>query len=152
MYSASDSAFKLILLPAYPINNIMIQLFMGGSSCIVFFWSLFIDPYTGDELVFDGVIVNDDWINGVLKSKSGNTYKVIDNVVVLIKDVVTGWSDEDLEFLRKGRWIERNWEEHMRRTGRRDLWNSFCREIAESNGLILDVADVASGPGGGLVP
>jgi len=113
------------------------------------FWSLFIDPYTGDVLVFDGVIVNDDWIDGVLKSKSGNIYKVIDNVVAFVKDVETGWSDEDLEFLRKGGWIERNWEEHMRRTGRRDLWNSFCREIAESSGLILDVA---SGPGGGLVP
>lgn len=113
------------------------------------FWSLFVDPYTGDDLVFDGVVVGDDWVNGVLRSRSGNEYPVIDNVVVLVKEVDTGWREEDIEFLRKGNWIKRNWDDHMRRAGKDDLWNSFCREIAENKGLILDVA---SGPGGGLVP
>ncbi len=71
---------------------------------------------------------------------SGVEYPVIDGVVVFVKGVDTGWKDEDIKFIRSGGRIKRNWEDHMRRTGKEDLWNSFCREIAGSNGLILDVA------------
>jgi len=114
------------------------------------FWNILRDPYTGEDLVFEGVVEGDRWVDGVLRSRSGSVYRVIDGVAVLVGESVdTGWSDEDIERLRRGDWIRRNWEDHMSKVGKDNLWNRFCREIAESGGLILDIA---SGRGGGFVP
>ncbi len=114
------------------------------------FWNILMDPVSRGELVFYGETIGDEWVNGVLKSVStGIEYPVIDDVVVFVKDIDTGWSDELLERLKTEGWIKRNWENHIKKAGEKDLWSMFCREIAESNGLILDIA---SGPGGGLVP
>jgi len=114
------------------------------------FWNILRDPYTGEDLVFEGVVEGDRWVDGVLRSRSGSVYRVIDGVAVLVREGVdTGWSDEDIEGLVRGDWIRRNWEDHMSKVGKDNLWNRFCREIAESGGLILDIA---SGPGGGFVP
>jgi len=114
------------------------------------FWNVLADPYTGEDLVFEGVVKGDFWESGTLRGAvSGNEYPVIEGVAIFVKGVDTGWSDEAIERLRRGDWIRRNWEDHMRKVGRGSLWDEFCREIAESEGLILDVA---SGPGGGFVP
>ncbi len=114
------------------------------------FWSIFMDPYTGEDLIFEGTIENGFWVNGVLRScVSGVEYPVVDGVVVFVRGIDTEWRDEDIEALRRDEWIKRNWEDHMKRVGKNDLWNRFCKEIANSEGLILDVT---SGPGGGFVP
>ncbi|NPA97290.1 MAG: class I SAM-dependent methyltransferase [Crenarchaeota archaeon] len=114
------------------------------------FWNVLRDPYTGEDLAFEGVVEDERWIEGVLKSRSGASYRVIDGVAVFVREGVdTGWSDEDIEELKRGNWIRRNWEDHMSKIGKGGLWDRFCREIAEHGGLILDVA---SGPGGGFVP
>lgn len=114
------------------------------------FWDIFMDPFTGEDLVFDGIVENGFWINGVLRgSVSGVEYPVIDGVVVFARGVDTGWRDEDIEALRRNKRIERNWEEHMSNVGKENQWDSFCKEIASGKHLILDVA---SGPGGGFVP
>ncbi len=105
------------------------------------FWDILVDPETGEEFVFDGVVEDGFWIDGVLRSRVSNAeYPVIDGVVVFVRGVDTGWRDEDIEALRRGEWIKRNWEDHMSKVGKENLWNEFCREIASSNGLILDVA------------
>ena len=114
------------------------------------FWGIFMDPSTGEDLVFDGVVEDGFWVDGVLRgSVSDVEYPVIDGVAVFTLGVDTGWRDEDIEALRRDKWIERNWEEHMGSVGKGGLWDSFCKEIAGCEGLILDVA---SGPGGGFVP
>ncbi|WFO74952.1 methyltransferase domain-containing protein [Desulfurococcaceae archaeon MEX13E-LK6-19] len=113
------------------------------------YWHLFKEPVDGSDLVFEDEVVGDEWVNGVLKSSSGAEYPVIDDVVVFVKSIDTGWSDELIERIAEEKWIERNWRNHLEKASRGGLWTSFCREIASLNGVILDVA---SGPGGGFMP
>jgi len=114
------------------------------------FWSVLADPDTGGDLVFEGAAEGDYWVSGVLRSReTGAEYPVIEGVAVFTLGVDTGWSDGDVEALRRGEWIKRNWEEQLSRVGRGGFWDCFCREIAGIRGFILDVA---SGLGGGFTP
>lgn len=89
-------------------------------------------------------------IDGVLKTADGiHSYPVVDGIPNFVDPSVKAWTEEEMKEIRKGKWIERNWKSQTQQMQTKSKRSNFCQRIAESDGIILDVA---SGPGGGSMP
>ena len=114
------------------------------------FSDLFVNPETKRPLNFLGSCENDRWTNGFLWSDGEHDmYPVIDGIPIFVPPSDRMDPERDLKQFRERWGPSQAWK-----TG--ELWAKekwelarFAQCIAESEGLILDVA---SGPGGGLAP
>lgn len=115
------------------------------------FQNIFIVPRTYEPQIYEGTLDDNNWNNGVLRTADKrHVYAVLNGIPNFVAPSVEAWTEEEMEEVRKGNWIERNWRSQtakMRESKSRRV--EFCRRIAESDGIVLDVA---SGPGGGTVP
>jgi ubiquinone/menaquinone biosynthesis C-methylase UbiE/uncharacterized protein YbaR (Trm112 family) len=114
------------------------------------FQKIFVAPGSHEPLIYEGTMDGDRWKDGVLKTPDNkHSFPVQNGIPDFVPSSVNTWSEKEIEILKKGDWIRRNWEtqrQQMKRTSKRV---EFCKQIAECDGIILDVA---SGPGGGNMP
>lgn len=118
------------------------------------FQNLFVHPKSFRPLTFFGNVKDGRWTNGFLWSSGGHeTYPVIDGIPVFIPpyDLTSPEISEELrEERREKKWgPERAWETAGTWIREKSPMAEFAKRIAESEGLILEIA---SGPGGGFAP
>jgi ubiquinone/menaquinone biosynthesis C-methylase UbiE/uncharacterized protein YbaR (Trm112 family) len=114
------------------------------------FQKIFAAPGSLKPLKYDGTRYGVQWKDGVLKTADGLVlFPVREGIPDFVPTSVPAWSEKDIDEIRKGDWIRRNWESQIERMQTNLKHKEFCKNIAEYNGLILDVA---SGPGGGNMP
>jgi len=115
------------------------------------FQNIFVVPRTHEPLIYEGTLDGSNWNNDVLRTADKrHMYNVLSGIPNFVDPSVEAWTEEEMKEVRKGNWIERNWRsqtEQMHESKSRRV--EFCRRIAGSYGIVLDVA---SGPGGGTVP
>jgi ubiquinone/menaquinone biosynthesis C-methylase UbiE/uncharacterized protein YbaR (Trm112 family) len=115
------------------------------------FQKIFVVPGSHEPLIYEGTIKNNRWKDGILKALNNkHQFPVRDGIPDFVPPSVGAWSEKEMEEIRKGDWIRRNWESQIKemKTGKSKRVE-FCKQIAEHDGTILDVA---SGPGGGCMP
>jgi len=76
-------------------------------------------------------------------------YDVLSGIPNFVDPSVEAWTEEEIDEIRKGNWIERNWKSQTGQMQYKSKRTEFCQAMAASDGTILDVA---SGPGGGSTP
>jgi ubiquinone/menaquinone biosynthesis C-methylase UbiE len=114
------------------------------------FQKIFVVPGSHELLIYEGTMDGSRWKNGILRTMDNKySYPVREGVPDFVPPSVGAWSEKEMEEIRKGDWIRRNWEYQMKQMQTMAKRVEFCRQIAECNGTILDVA---SGPGGGNMP
>lgn len=114
------------------------------------FQNIFVVPRTHEPLLYIGTMHNDRWKDGVLRTNDKrHSFDVLDGIPNFVDPSIRAWTEEEMEEIRKGKWIERNWESQIQEIQAGSRRADFCKMIAESDGIILDVA---SGPGGGMMP
>jgi SAM-dependent methyltransferase len=114
------------------------------------FQNIFVVPSSYEPLLYEGTLDHDKWSDGVLKTADArHSYPVLDGIPNFVDPSVKAWTEEEMEEIKKGNWIERNWKNQTQQMQAESRRTEFCRRIAESVGIILDVA---SGPGGGSMP
>lgn len=91
------------------------------------------------------------WADGFLWAFGENDmYPVVDGIPIFVLPPRQTWTPLSIMKLRKEKWIERNWKKAGESIAHdKSQLTEFAKRMAESDGLILDVA---SGPGGGFVP
>ena len=90
------------------------------------------------------------WANGFLWAYGEHEmYPVIDGIPIFVLPPEQTWPPLYVKKLREEKWIERNWENAGKMLKEKSKLSEFDKRMAESEGLILDVA---SGPGGGFAP
>lgn len=88
------------------------------------------------------------WANGFLWTyDEPEMYPVIGGIPIFVREQT--WPPVAVKELREGRWIEGNWRSAGETLKEESKPTEFAERMAESEGIILDVA---SGPGGGFVP
>jgi ubiquinone/menaquinone biosynthesis C-methylase UbiE/uncharacterized protein YbaR (Trm112 family) len=114
------------------------------------FQKIFVVPGSREPLIFEGTLEGNRWKDGVLKTPDNRySFPVRNGIPDFVPSSVGAWSEKEIEIIRKGDWIRRNWETQRQQMKRISKRVEFCKQIAEYDGLILDVA---SGPGGGNMP
>lgn len=114
------------------------------------FQNIFVVPGSHKLLRYEGTMDGDRWKDGVLKTADGRfSYPVRKGIPDFVPPSVGAWSEKEIEMIRKGDWIRRNWETQRQQMRTTSKFRNFCKHMAECDGLILDVA---SGPGGGNTP
>jgi len=114
------------------------------------FQNIFVVPKSYEPLLYEGTLDGDKWNNGVLKTADGrHLYNVVDGIPNFVEPSIKAWTEEEMEEIKRGNWIKRNWKSQIQKIQAKSRRAEFCQRIAENDGIILDVA---SGPGGGAVP
>jgi ubiquinone/menaquinone biosynthesis C-methylase UbiE/uncharacterized protein YbaR (Trm112 family) len=114
------------------------------------FQGLFVTPADHQPLRYEGTTGKGRWKDGVLIAiGSGSSYPVNDGIPDFVSSSVEAWTQSDIEEIRKGDWIRRNWESQVAEAQGTSRRVAFFKLMAERDGIILDVA---SGPGGGNMP
>lgn len=114
------------------------------------FQNIFVVPSSYEPLLYEGTLDDGKWSNGVLKTADKrHLYDVLNGIPDFVDPSVKAWTEEEMEEIRRGNWIERNWKSQTQQMHAKSRRADFCRGIAESDGIVLDVA---SGPGGGSMP
>jgi hypothetical protein len=114
------------------------------------FQNIFVVPSSYEPLLYEGTLDDGKWSNGVLKTADKrHLYDVLNGIPDFVDPSVKAWTEEEMEEIRRGNWIERNWKSQTQQMHAKSRRTDFCRRIAESDGIVLDVA---SGPGGGSMP
>ena len=114
------------------------------------FSDLFVHPESHKPLTFLGNTVKGRWTNGLLwASGEHEMYPVIKSIPIFALPPDQTWAADWVRRLRREKWIERNWNNGGKEKRKGSELTQFSDRIAQTGGLILDVA---SGPGGGFVP
>ncbi len=115
------------------------------------FQNIFVAASSRKALVFRGTWDGTRWKNGKLTTQDGRlSYPVSEGIPnFILEDREDLWKDQDIREVREGDWIRRNWQSGIEAMGKKSTRTRFCKEMAEGDGLILEVA---AGPGGGNAP
>ena len=94
------------------------------------------------------VWVKKRWNNGFLWALGEHEmYHVIGGIPIFVLPPEQTWPPTAVRELQREEWMRKNWEH--KRFEEKSIVTEFAKRMAESEGLILDIA---SGPGGGFVP
>jgi len=114
------------------------------------FHDIFVVPILDIPLEYHGSVFNDgSWGDGILKGNEFFMYPVYEGVPLFIdlssisKSKILESANKYLELIRN------NWRNVLRQYRMIPLWETLCKEIASSNGTILEIG---IGPGGGFIP
>jgi len=114
------------------------------------FSKLFVHPKTLKPLTFFGDIEDNRWTNGFLYAYGEHEmHPVVDGIPIFVLPPEQTWGWEPAVKLEVEKGIEERWNAAKTMLQEKSKLNDFAERMAESEGLILDVA---SGPRGGFVP
>ncbi len=114
------------------------------------FQTIFVVPGSRQALLFEGSWDGNRWGSGILKTSDGKySYPVVEGIPNFVEPSIEAWTEDEIEEIRRGNWIQRNWESQVQQMQTKSRRTEFCHEMAQSNSKILEVG---SGPGGGNMP
>jgi ubiquinone/menaquinone biosynthesis C-methylase UbiE len=114
------------------------------------FQRIFTAPTDCKPLRYEGTTERGRWKDGILRIvDNGTSFPVHDSIPNFVPSSVETWSEDNIEEIRKGDWIRRNWESQVAEAQTTSKRAAFFKLMAETDSIILDVA---SGPGGGNMP